>query len=768
MKINNIFGSLIKKNKFNEKETLYLLDKYVAGAISDKETQKFLLNVCNFCYRSYFPNEDAPFPTISFEKLESEFNDAYTTFGYHDSATKSITINFVSAEKNDIKAGETDKIVDFLKYISVIGHEFQHHKQLYVKEKYEKLSEEEKDKIGEVTKKILTEYEADFNGLEPEETKILYETFTPYLKIPFKKYEDEKQFCASVAFSTYADLLYEKNARDAGYSFTKEFLDFCKLSKHATPQVKNWIWEKSLALFDLEIDELGQETDRIGIQIYANKLFNMDNETIIKTINLLEKSFPASDKIDTIFLQKQLRFLIKNKSIEEKFELLENAIHNGIRSLFDVSTDLLISDANYYKYKEKIENKIVNYLSNGYINPEKQEETLFVGSYCLAYSKILPEEKVVEVIKNLCKNNKTLFALDFIEIYRTKVNLENKTLSLEFIKTIYQEFSKVIEQKNLQIENNDNKFVLDFHPLQFDRLQTIISSYYENNGLTCQLYLPKLNEQTLDQRNNLHEYYKIYGKNQIYYDVKHSKLNEMYSIQRALNNNESREEILNTVCFGTRHFEMGKAKRYKNDPFLSKYIDYCTEEKKFKTLNFKIPKIDNILNLNDTPENFKDLKNYFSDVATFYKYYLSNEENLTQEIKNSKSMVAISCLNCLKNINAKPEEKEKYNQAEHIVDELLIKPTSELIKQASENKFAIADMCSILCTGLRLDHDGMLGTLTNAQLKNVADLLVKITRYNEFENYITVPEKFDEYIDKSVKMLIPNIEKRSYEQGLQI
>lgn len=410
-----------KFSEMDEYKLMTLMDKALKRKASVDELKDFVGLLCKFTKVTNYLGDESPLPIIEFDNLGKYRSGEYN--GSNNSIT--ITQDYVKEfTRKKLFLKDSDKLFDF---IMTIGHEMKHYSQNNASKKFNFLPEEQKNLIDQAILDSINSYQYDFK-LDKDELKSMHDMFAPYLKdaeIP-QGYSSIDLFYEDVSYATYYTQLIEREARDAGTVLGKQILDLVQNSKFANKDLKKWA---SLNTYQISFnnkwnEKLFSEENEI-LKKFESK-FSTSMQTILKFVDEMETSMsifndgPNSNGENKLFIYRRvLEVLLKDKTLEQKQELLKNAIFNGNIVFLDCLNTAIMRDPKYKENKLQIGEFTAGCLmGNGY----GSKDDIDLKSYYYDYSTLLTNEQYNNVIRSCLKGSNFRHAKNLISYSERKFN----------------------------------------------------------------------------------------------------------------------------------------------------------------------------------------------------------------------------------------------------------------------------------------------------------------------------------------------------------
>ena len=229
-----------------------------------------------------------------------------------------------------------------------------------------------------------------------------------------------------MSFSSYYTIQVEKEAREEGVSFALDF--YQRLEKFISKKMGKKFFNAKLYNDKISL-EISQKYNVISYGMRKktidefSSIYNLDTDQILKIVERVESKNASLRDINNTNYEIALRFLIKNKTMEQKKSLLKNFIYNGFNRVTSVITELMENDLDFKSNKEEISTFVSDCITGkAYDGPD------FKVNHCICfvdYSKLLTQNDFEKVIKKVVRDN----AYDAKRLITFSSNI--KTFSLE-------------------------------------------------------------------------------------------------------------------------------------------------------------------------------------------------------------------------------------------------------------------------------------------------------------------------------------------------
>lgn len=342
--------------------------------------------VVDYCKQARHGNSSLPVPKVFFRDLKHGF-------AYYTSAKNCIVID--KGLVNKVESG--DKSIVLL--IETIGHEMMHYSQNSNLYEYEKMSIREQRQVDEQLKESVDAY-MNYHRLTKEDLKVLKAISAPFVgeDIVPEGYKTQEEYFEEISSATYFTLKSELEAREEGVDFALSlFKCFEKIGNKPSQSLKfNFMNLKYSRAFDRkEYEKLQREYDDFS------ENFNADEEMLLKIVKKVESKSDKLKKFNSRNYLSALNFLIKDKSLEQKKTLLQNAIFNGYNYFADVLIDSIQNSLEYKENRKEISSFVRDCLMGSAYGYKKL--VLPYKSFYSDFSSILTQEDFEKVVVETLK-----------------------------------------------------------------------------------------------------------------------------------------------------------------------------------------------------------------------------------------------------------------------------------------------------------------------------------------------------------------------------
>lgn len=387
-----------------KKENLKLIKSYMKmyeqNTMTKDQLKMFCAVIVDYCHNTRHANCSLPTPILEFEQIDPD------TCGQYQKTNK-ITVN--ESYLDLILAKKDKSIVDL---INTIGHEMEHYEQNSRLNDYDKMTAKQQATVDEKSKKIIDSYKNYFK-LNEADVETLCRVLAPYRLKDYKSDKDftpPAAFCALASFSSYYSISSEIDARKEGVAFSLDLMN--ELEKSGAEKT---IFSKVFNY--LKKDKSGDLSSLLNEEkIKQNNIKNKEEEYTqhsTNNMNMMAKSFTANEKVildiarrvesyngdlghlNNAHYTNALKYLIKTKTLEEKKDLLKNAIFNGYNRIIGVLTDSISSDMDFKKNIEDISNFTLDCLNN---RPHDETSIESLNAYYCDYSKIMTPKQFEQLV----------------------------------------------------------------------------------------------------------------------------------------------------------------------------------------------------------------------------------------------------------------------------------------------------------------------------------------------------------------------------------
>ncbi len=405
-----------KTNKEDLKKIKSYIKMYEQNTITKDQLKEFCTLMVNYCHARRHADCSIAVPSVEFGKLDPTICAFYHNDNY-------VKINEVFLDNVHSKNGAS--ISDL---INTIGHEMEHYEQNSKLMDYDSMTAEEQSVVDKKSKTIVDAYKNYFK-LNKEDVETLCRMLAPYRLRSYtsdKNFTPPAEFCATISYSSYYTILSEIDARKEGVAFSLDLMS--ELEKSGA--------EKSI--FSRVFDRFKKDKSKDFNSILDKEKNNQNNvkeneegytELAKKKMDSIQNSFSANEKTILDIARRvesyggdlghlndghyinALRYLIKTKTLEEKKDLLKNAIFNGYSGIIGVLTDSISNDIDFKKNKEDISNFTMNCLTER--SHREENVNVFLDNYDFQsknalfadYSKIMTPKQFEQLIGETLKKN---------------------------------------------------------------------------------------------------------------------------------------------------------------------------------------------------------------------------------------------------------------------------------------------------------------------------------------------------------------------------
>lgn len=387
---NNVINSAQDENFILENKLFEYIYKYDNGLLDVNELKLFCQLMVEYCKRVEYSEVSLDAPKVIFKSMDYEKCAGY------DRNKNSVVFNEKFLER------VLSRRYNMATLISSIGHEMTHYFQNSKMLEYDALSAEEQQLVELRMKNLIDSYKNHVK-LDKKDIKMLHKLLAPYLgenELP-GGYVNLEDFYYDISFASYYTALFEKEARDGAFEFAlkvyQKFLD----SKYNLSMFGQFEFKKFFATEQNNNDE-----EFVKYKVLYDKfseMYRLDEDKILEVVKRIESDDKTLKNIDITSYDLVLRFLIKNKTIEQKESLLKNAIFNGYQNFALVLVDSMQNDIEFKVNKNNISNYVKNCLTGNLY-----AELNFSPKYkvcCVDYSEILNQNDYEDVVVNLVKND---------------------------------------------------------------------------------------------------------------------------------------------------------------------------------------------------------------------------------------------------------------------------------------------------------------------------------------------------------------------------
>lgn len=257
----------------------------------------------------------------------------------------------------DTKNGMSENIVDF---IDTIAHEMTHWAQQETLNRYKNLPDDERKEIDDDMYKVLADFEYN-KTIDKHDALQFFKSIRPYLN-----YDERKEIRSNIndiVFAQYYTQADEKQARDSALIFTERLIKHVQTNPNASEPLKDWAVKQLEKVASLRKEEEKKYSDNLEFNRMIDKEFDITNAQILNISKKLEKKGIKD------FVQSRLVYLmIKNKSLEEKLNLLQDGLNLKNLGIIGATLRALATEKGNVKDKESFEKSIVDALTKSDVN----------------------------------------------------------------------------------------------------------------------------------------------------------------------------------------------------------------------------------------------------------------------------------------------------------------------------------------------------------------------------------------------------------------
>lgn len=702
---------------FNSKKQIELVEKCKNGTITLEESKKLIKSIFNLYFVLNGDEKDLPLPTLEIKPIEHDDEITITHATYnHDNI---ITIN----ENYYLHDGKPLTIDNLYKLIVSIGHELTHYKQNSKVKNFDKLSKAEQEEILTDGSNVYASYKNSFGYLSEEDIKFLYDNFAPSMLIP-EKYGNEKNFLKSMTYAAYLDVQYEQHARIQGIEFLKKFINIYRKINFNFFDTIDAI-EKFV---EANLDELDCQIEMLEFSGNLHSIFENTSNSIIKKLKLLESD--VSFKSDNYIIP--LKYLLKNKPLNEKIELLKGAVLNNIASLGNVIVDLIKQDPEYEKNKIKIDNELTEIFSTGILDKSKPDVILTSEAYNFASSMnlfdLVSEENYSKIIESLGKQNKL----------KLLINISKKTNNKNLLNQYYQTMFQLYQFRFKFLK--ENKLIADDFISFYNFFVIEFNDFYKTHPEFKKTQLEPIDDKSefydkyskllhLDESKKRYE--SIYGKHQVEFEDKYNSESIVRNIKWLFFIKDYSVESVLEIYSESKYDE------YRD--LINNTINECKKiltEKNFKNYEY----LNKTIDVNNDDEYMHFVQEYVSFTKTYYsKKNISDELKEMKKIFDSKSFSYSMKRNL--HLQSTSNYYKYYTKNVDILDLLnCIDKSSDLdvyVQLLSKNEYLFNDLLHVVSFG-HINTKYGYSILTEKQKKLINEFLSEIT--SKF-NFSKIDEK---------------------------
>lgn len=536
-------------------------------------------------YLKYIPN--VVFSHTN-ESVHAEYLYSFSNNNIEDIKDTNIIISLERLQKN-INRPISFSDINILELFNSIGHELRHWKQNCLAYKFSTLDIETQQKFDGTIHHFMDDF-TNKTKLSSKNYEKLADFLFPYYQDTLEDENITDLYFEIIEHGAYLNLAHERDARQGGM----EFVDFLTNEYCKHPLLD----DKQKVVYINNFKDIKKHFERTNnyenevLKMFADfeNAFNASKEEILELAkqynNIFNIEFSQNlNDIDPLTYSRALKILIKDKTLEEKREMLKNAIFNGYSILANNLITSIVEDKDYQAYKEKIEEDIYKYLIKSSLNDSTLDYGLTSISYNMNYKKILSEKMLMEILEKLIQDDKIIFANTFFSQF--SLNISNK--SIKKLKTIILNKAKFCFE---DYEKNPDKYSALFSEVnQFAQLISKLSTLEKNYKEKNKLNKLSLDFYELDEKLENIKYDKVSIKNYSLENENHDLLQifkEKYG-NRQIALNLSKYDILEDVF-----------KDFVKDTFNIDFEEYKNKDKNQKEENNGEQKIE--IEKEKTPE----------------------------------------------------------------------------------------------------------------------------------------------------------------------
>lgn len=392
--------------------------------LSNEEVLQFVQSLIDTFCTMYNPNATLPPPSVVLSHKQKGHNASYANHqkaanGYGDNGKNYYDDEIQISEEYARQLQQNPSLQTMLKLIESIGHEMQHWMQDCAKAEFNKLSHADQQNYEEGIKRALEEFGGGNKSLlQGAEYQELREALAPYLEedlIPEAYRGNPAGYFKAINFAGYLNVWYEKEARQSGADFVNTMVSLWKENGKLD--------EKGIALLDNELKKANDAIDaqkKIDDNYIAHfkefeDAIKIETENLLKIVEAQEGQGANSTFLRPAAYQYCLNIFLRDKTLEEKRELLKNAMFNGYKAFGKELISSIKADPEYAQHKEEISGEIVGYLKNMSLgDPVNDNEKLKAESYQIDYSSILSKDDCFNIVMALFEKKQFEMAGDLL------------------------------------------------------------------------------------------------------------------------------------------------------------------------------------------------------------------------------------------------------------------------------------------------------------------------------------------------------------------
>ena len=349
------------------------VDMHKQGQITKDDLKKMCVLLVQYCKLTRYPQFSLETPMVQ-----------YKTFYDNTLASYMRDFNLITVGDGFLDGILSGKY-NLSDLFNAIGHEMKHYHQNAIMIEYDKLSVEEQSKFDQKMKESIDAYKKYFILSDSGLRRLVDVDLSEYLpEIPISEYGE---LVGDMRVASYYTIQSEYEAREAGCSFAVDFFKELGLSERS-PEISG-------LRRDNKNERLIYEAKKRKVDRF-NEIYNLELTEIIRLVKELESDsywfcLGANDA---------LRFLIKDKTIEQKRILLKNAMFHGYTKFLTILIDSIVKDADFKKHKDEISKLISSYLlgKDPYKGVLSDNFQLTTEHFKVDYSKVLNQADLENII----------------------------------------------------------------------------------------------------------------------------------------------------------------------------------------------------------------------------------------------------------------------------------------------------------------------------------------------------------------------------------
>ena len=517
----------INEIKSNPKmaRTAQLFNKYMESNLTKEELSEFmnLLVGLNFVFNPGVQKIPLPNVQIMASSIDHDNNRSEIAHYEHVDNLIEVSPDYANAILKEQNPNRKMQLMFHL--IDTIEHETTHYRQANYAKYYDSLSSEDQLKIDTKIRDMAIGWKQRCQNMSVNDIKKSIKHVAPYIKdditIP-KGYTSSDEYFADVSYGMYAVKQHEVQARIHGAKMGKVIVSMIALGGFTSKENEQLI-KKYIGFFNKNIaDE--SNTDLIGMYKEFESHFDATNDELLSLVESYEGINPKQTdkkfKMNSILYPKVMAMFLKNKTLEQKMDLLKYSIYNGYKTFGNEVLKSISADPKYFENKKEIDSELTTILTSSKIfddgnNRDYREYGLKTNSYQMDYTSLLSTEQYLNVVGELLEKEKPLYALNLLrnklvnDLYKVDENDYDK----------YKKISKslIVAMERSLDYNKANPGCESFLCEDYLECCNILLSINKNDPELEKMKQRYINEITIDEtkQSAKEKQLKIYGDRQI-------------------------------------------------------------------------------------------------------------------------------------------------------------------------------------------------------------------------------------------------------------